>query len=88
MTTELRLAREAREARQLRQEQTMTTQEKAIDILYRDYKDRLTDADFLDAVVLVETENKARVFIALREGDRDRWLQKNISAELYPYISD
>ena len=52
MTTELRLARESR------QEPTKTAQEKAIELLYNQYQDRLTDINFIKAITLLESKNK------------------------------
>jgi hypothetical protein len=77
MTTELRLTRESKE------EPMKTPQEKAIELLYKEYQDRLTDIDFVEAITLLESESKARIFVALRGGDiRDKWLEKNTSTEL------
>jgi hypothetical protein len=79
MATELRLTRE------LKQEPIKTLQEKAIELLYKEYQDRLTDIDFVEAITLLESESKARIFVALRGGDiRDKWLEKNTLIELLP----
>ena len=80
LTAELCLTREAR---------AKTAQKKTINLLHKKYRDRLTDIDFVEAVTLLESESKTRVFIALKDDDiRDRWLEKNISAELLSEISD
>jgi hypothetical protein len=76
MATEIRLSRESKEAEK-------TPQEKAIELLYKEYESRLSEDSFVEVVTFFESESKARIFIALKEGNiRDSWLEKNTSIRL------
>jgi hypothetical protein len=76
--------RKSREAKQWLKEQK-TIQEKAIEILYKDYEDRLTDEGFVVAINTLEADTKAHVFTMLKEGEkRDRWLEIAAVVELLP----
>ena len=52
----------------------------AVQILMEEYVDRLDSDSFQKAVELVEIENKAIVFVALRGRQRDIWLEKQAGA--------
>jgi hypothetical protein len=68
--------------------QAKTVQEKAIELLYSDYEQRIDDDMFLMAIKALEVESKARVFIVLRAGDkRDRWLETLVRTVLMPALA-
>jgi hypothetical protein len=78
------MVEELRRDRQIKQEQK-TIQAQAVDIMYRDYEDRLDDEAFVQAIRVLESESKLRIFTSLRAGTkRDRWLEVEISTELLP----
>jgi hypothetical protein len=81
MTEELRLAREAKQALADRK----TFAERAIDILYQDYKNRMDSDAIITAIEVFETEHKARSFISLKADEkRDLWLERATSCCLNP----
>ncbi|KAK9372061.1 uncharacterized protein V1513DRAFT_475143 [Lipomyces chichibuensis] len=70
-----------REAKQFQK----TVQETAIDILYRDYETRLDTNAFVEAINVLESESKARIFTGLKaDAKRDRWLEVAICTEIFP----
>jgi hypothetical protein len=81
MADELRRSREAKQ--EFRDQKIV--QEKAIDILYKDYENRLDNDAFVEAINVLESESKARIFTRLKADEkRDRWLEVAISTELLP----
>ncbi|KAK9365300.1 hypothetical protein V1509DRAFT_676245 [Lipomyces kononenkoae] len=79
---ELRRSREAKQDKK-------TVQETAIDLLYRDYETRLDTDAFVDAINVLESESKARIFTRLKADEkRDRWLEVAIGTELLPQHQD
>jgi len=79
------MAKELRLSRESNRELAGTPQERAMELLNKEYDDRLDDEAFLEAVDLFESDAKARAFITLKPGHRrDRWLEIAISKELLP----
>ncbi|KAK9334838.1 hypothetical protein V1521DRAFT_441688 [Lipomyces starkeyi] len=77
MVEELRRSREAKQYQK-------TVQETAVDILYRDYETRLDTGAFVEAVNVLESESKARIFTRLKADEkRDRWLEVAIGTEIF-----
>ncbi|KAK9373140.1 uncharacterized protein V1513DRAFT_465931 [Lipomyces chichibuensis] len=75
---------ELRRSREAKQDKT-TIQETAIDVLYRDYEAGLGIDAFVDAINVLESESKARIFTRLNADEkRDRWLEVAIGTELLP----
>jgi hypothetical protein len=53
---------------------------KAIEILSKEYYERLTEDDFLCAIETLSDDIKASVFISLsRKDTRDKWLERHAS---------
>ncbi|KAK9351154.1 hypothetical protein V1505DRAFT_356395 [Lipomyces doorenjongii] len=78
MVDELRRSREAKQYQK-------TVQETAIDILYRDYETRLDTDAFVEAINVLESESKARIFTRLKADEkRDRWFEVAIGTEVFP----
>lgn len=64
----------------------LNTFELAIQLLQDEYKLRLSESHFLQAVEFLESESKASIFITLKSRLRDQWLSKNAEIELFDTI--
>ncbi|KAK9366090.1 hypothetical protein V1509DRAFT_569516, partial [Lipomyces kononenkoae] len=77
------IVEELRRSRTAKQNQR-TVQETAVDILYRDYESRLDTGAFVEAVNVLESESKARIFTRLRADEkRDWWLEVAIGTDIF-----
>jgi hypothetical protein len=64
-----------------------STQEKAIDILKKEYTKRLTIEGYISALQALEIPAKATTFVRLPIGERrDQWLKVIATTELLPII--
>jgi hypothetical protein len=72
--------------RKLREEHK-SNQEKAVQLLKSEYRDRLDTMVFIKACTFFEDKHKARSFLAISNIERqDRWLEVNLKTELLPSL--
>jgi hypothetical protein len=76
------LSIEMAKSRKLREDHK-SDQEKAVQLLEKEYGDRLDTMVFINACAFFEDEHKARSFLAISNIERrDRWLEVNLFTEL------